>query len=158
MLRTIPLLFLIAACSGSEPDPPAEPPALPVTSAPQAGPSDSPALALAPVATLAGEWRVAGIDGASVDEPYGLSLSASASEIWWQPRCAGSVRGYAIDGPAITVKLPPDTSSLPVCHSSAPPRQADVARALDAADTIGRTSSNGIEISGGGHSLLLFSQ
>jgi hypothetical protein len=39
-----------------------------------------------------------------------------------------------------------------------PPRLADVMRALDAASTVGRTSSNGIEISGRGHSVLLFSQ
>ena len=31
-------------------------------------------------------------------------------------------------------------------------------RALDAAITVGRTTGNGVEISGGGHSVLLFSQ
>ena len=46
----------------------------------------------ATIETLEGEWRVAGIDGQSLDQPVGLALSASAQEIWWDPRCAGFVR------------------------------------------------------------------
>ena len=38
--------------------------------------------------------RVAGIDGRSFDEPYGLALSGSETELWWEPRCAGQARSY----------------------------------------------------------------
>lgn len=154
MLRILPFALLLSACSGAEPDPPAEP----SPAAPQGSPSASPSVALVPIATLEGEWRVAGIDGAEFDEPYGLALSGSESEIWWEPRCAGSVRRYTLDGLSFTAIPPPNAAAEPACDVAFPPRQADVTRALDTADTIGRTASNGIEISGGGHSLLLFSQ
>lgn len=116
--------------------------------------------------TLTGEWRVAGIDGKDFNENYGLALSASEREIWWAPRCAGIVRSYTIDGASIRFTLPAgsDTASAPgappppVCANGLPPRLNEVIRALDAASTITRTPSNGIQISGGGHSVLLFSQ
>jgi hypothetical protein len=117
------------------------------------------------VETLAGEWRVAGIDGAEFNEPYGLALSGNADELWWRPRCAGMARSYRISGGAVSFGPPagtqPSSSGAPpppVCAIGLPPRLAEVMRALDAASTVGRTSSNGIEISGGGHSVLLFSQ
>jgi hypothetical protein len=122
-----------------------------------------PGSALAPVATLAGEWRVAGIDGKNFNEPYGLALSANGEELWWAPRCAGMARSYRIDGTRIQF-LPPvdarvaESDAPPSCVPGQPARLADVMRALDAATVVGRTPSNGIEISGGGHSVLLFSQ
>ncbi len=132
--------------------------------APAATPTPTPASTLAPVASLAGEWRVAGIDGADFNESYGLALSGSADELWWRPRCAGMARTYRIDGLAISFGPPagasPPASDTPpaVCAIGLPPRLAEVVRALDAATTVGRTPNNGIEISGGGHSVLLFSQ
>ena len=125
----------------------------------------TPAATLAPVDTLAGEWRVAGIDGEDFNEPYGLALSGSGDELWWEPRCAGVARTYRIDGFGIRFAAPADTRSAssgaplpPPCVPGQPARLVDVMRALDAAATVGRTPSNGVEISGGGHSVLLFSQ
>ena len=119
----------------------------------------------APVQTLEGEWRVAGIDGQPLDQPVGLALSASAQEIWWDPRCAGYVRSYRIDGGKFTtgphigfVPRKPGEHTPPVCTIAPPPRIGDVFRALTSATAIVRTPQNGIEISGGGHSVLLFSQ
>ena len=120
---------------------------------------------LAPVASLEGEWRVAGIDGKPFDEPYGLALSADDQEVWWAPRCAGLIRSYEISGTDIRFgpsnamrAAPAGTPAPPVCAIGLPPRLDEVTRAIDAATTIGRTVNNGIEISGDGHSLLLFSQ
>jgi hypothetical protein len=120
--------------------------------------------ALGAVATLEGEWRVAGIDGQPLDQPIGLALSASKDEIWWAPRCAGFVRSYRIHGTSI--RFAPDTSVRPdssgnpppVCTIAPPASVNAVLTALDAADAVVRTPANAIEISGGGHSLTLFSQ
>ena len=151
--------FLLAACTPRSADRAPAAPAEAVATAPE------PASTLAPVTSLAGEWRVAGIDGADFNEPYGLALSGNAQELWWEPRCARVARSYRIDG--LTARFAPpigtppassDGPTPPVCAIGLPPRLAEVTRALDAADTIGRTASNGVEISGGGHSLLLFSQ
>jgi hypothetical protein len=130
------------------------------------GAGPTPGSALAPIATLAGEWRVAGIDGKDFNEPYGLALSANGDELWWAPRCAGMARSYRIDGTRIQFSPPADErvaesgapAPPPPCIPGRPARLADVMRALDAATAVGRTPSNGIEISGGGHSVLLFSQ
>ncbi|WP_120716598.1 hypothetical protein [Tsuneonella amylolytica] len=127
--------------------------------------SAAPSSSLMPIATLEGEWRVAGIDGAPFDEPYGLALSADADEIWWEPRCSGMARRYRITGLGIvTDKARPPAPVLtgqpsrPICTINPPERVQDVLRALDVADTVGRTPQNGVLLSGGGHSLLLFSQ
>ena len=135
---------------------------------PPAAPAPPPvvdASAVAAAVTLSGEWRIAGIDGRSFDESYGLALSANETEIWWVPRCAGAARSYRLEdsrarfGPVAEVRhRKPGEPTPPVCAIGLPPRLADVMSALDAADRVVRTPQNGIEISGGGRSLLIFSQ
>jgi hypothetical protein len=137
---------LLGACQRIEAPTPAP---SPTASAPAPSPE-------AP-STLVGEWRVAGIDGEPFDEPYGLGLSADARLVWMEPRCAGVARSYRISGGRIAFGPDPDARNE-VCAIGMPPRTADVLRALDAAETIRRTPSNGIEIAGGGHSLALYSQ
>jgi hypothetical protein len=53
------------------------------------------------IANLAGEWRVAAIDGREFNESYGLALSGSDRELWWEPRCAGMARSYRLTGATI---------------------------------------------------------
>lgn len=159
-------LAALAACNqeGSAPQPvPSEPDSAAATIA--TAPVVPGQAALPSPTSLAGEWRVAGIDGADFNEAYGLALSADAREIWWTPRCAGFVRSYAIQDGVIRLRAAsaqptaqPGTTPPPVCAIAPPARLPEVFRALEAADRIVRTPSNGIEISGGGHSVLLFSQ
>jgi hypothetical protein len=120
------------------------------------------------VETLAGEWRVAGIDGAALDEPVGIALSADDSEIWWEPRCAGAIVAYRIVNERfIQVEYPEPSPRPPGAEPAPPPPVCAVAvpRSLDeamtairAADRIERTRSNGVLLSGGGRSITLFSQ
>ena len=118
-----------------------------------------PATAGAP-ATLAGEWRVAGIDGEDFDEPYGIALSADEHDIWWEPRCAGARVAYRISGARFEVVPPPRGTRppAPVCKIAPPPRLAEVMDAIRAAGRIERKPQNGVRLSGEGHSLPLFSQ
>ncbi|MFC3098173.1 hypothetical protein [Alteraurantiacibacter palmitatis] len=158
-MRALPALavILLAACSQqAAPPPPA------VTE----GDERPAAMPLAEVATLAGEWRVAGIDGEELNETYGIALSASDAEIWAEPRCAGMVLAYRIDGLRYSsaqagAEISPSEAGNPpppICAIAMPPRVADVFTALREADTIGRTPANGIAISGPDRSVLLFSQ
>jgi hypothetical protein len=115
------------------------------------------------VASLAGDWRVAGIDGESFDEPVGLAMTGDDQQLWWEPRCAGVARTYRIDGDRIRFgstepPRPAGAPTPPVCAIGLPPRLDDVARALDNAVSVSRTSNNGVLISGPDHSLVLFSQ
>ena len=115
------------------------------------------------VATLEGHWRVAGIDGTSLDEPVAIALTASDRQIWWEPRCAGMARNYRIEGAAIriTSALPPRAPgepTPPVCAIGLPPRLGEVFRALDEATGIARLPSNGIRIAGPTHDVTIFAQ
>lgn len=155
-MLTLPLLLaFVAACqqpietdTGRNASPPA---------------SSSSKLGSVAVISLAGEWRIAGIDGRSVDEPIALSLTGNEQQLWWQPRCAGMARAYRMSGQAITFgsTQPPRRAGAPpppVCDIGLPPRLNEVFRALDDAQSVSRSPSNGVLISGPRHSVLLFSQ
>ena len=151
-MRVLLIALVLAACTQSAPPPPA-PRTVPLEEAARS------------VSTLAGEWRVAAIDGKDFNEPYGLGLSGDAREIWWAPRCAGLIRSYRISGTSLNIgpalgtrPRAPGEPTPPVCAIGLPPRIDEVTRALDSATTIRRTPGNGVEISGAGRSLLLFSQ
>lgn len=126
---------------------------------------------LAAPATLDGGYRVASIDGAPFDEPYGLALGVNDREIWWSPRCAGHAIAYRIEGErfmASAPEPPPSPSPPPaqdeppppplICGIAPPPRLSEVLDVLLAGQRIERTPENGIRISGGGRSVTLFSQ
>lgn len=121
------------------------------------------------VITLGGAWRLAGIDGASFDETYGLALYADGTNLWWEPRCAGQEVRYRINGTRFSAEPVPATSApqtskaetapkRPICTIGLPPRLEEVLGILLTADRIARTPENGVLISGRGRSLLLFSQ
>jgi hypothetical protein len=130
-------LLALAACS--EPD----------------GAANRPAAAPSPAtAAVIGEWRVAGIDGAEIDAPIGIALSIDASTIAYDPRCAGFVWDYRYAAGSLSLKR----RQGPICEIGYEPVLDRLAAALDAARTVRRTPSNGVELSGGGHSVLLFSQ
>lgn len=128
---------------------------------------------LAAPATLDGGYRVASIDGAPFDEPYGLALGANDREIWWSPRCAGHAIAYRIEGERFMASAPKPPPSPPpppaedepsppppplICGIAPPPRLSEVMDALLAGERIERTPENGIRISGGGRSVTIFSQ
>ncbi len=114
------------------------------------------------MSTLAGEWRVAGIDGKSLDEPVALSLTADEGQLWWSPRCAGLNRFYRIEGRQIaftpTQVTVPGEAPPPVCQIGVPARVQQVFEALDRANSIARTDNNGVLVSGPTSSVLIFAQ
>lgn len=153
---TLPLLLaLLAACQQPNQADTVHNASPAVSSSPRAG--------SVAVINLAGEWRVAAIDGRSIEGPIALSLTGNENQLWWQPRCAGMARGYRIDDQAIAFGStePPRRAgepTPPVCTIALPPRLDEVFRALDEAQSVARTPSNGVLILGPNQSLLLFSQ
>jgi hypothetical protein len=170
----VPLLLAALAGCGEPADPPAERSTSPAESRAaeparadpaDASPSSDPLTAQtpAPVSSLAGAWRVAGIDGVGLDEPVGLALTADEQQLWWEPRCAGAARAYRIDGSRISFTStqgprPAGAPTPPVCAIGLPPRLGDIMRALDDATSVTRTESNGVLIAGPRHSVTLYSQ
>lgn len=111
----------------------------------------------APAVDLAGEWRVAGIDGAPIDESYAIALSADGEMIWWDPACAMQYREYSIAGHRFAAPAR-NNNDLEVCEIGYPPELDQLWSALEAADHIERTPENAVLISGNGRSVTLFSQ
>lgn len=106
-------------------------------------------------ASLVGEYRVAGIDGTEVGGNIGIGLSITEERIYFEPRCAGFDWTYTYDAGTLAAARPADR---PVCRIAVHPEQRRLATALDAVSQAARTPSNGIELSGGGHTVTLFSQ
>ena len=113
-----------------------------------------------PQVSLAGEWRVAGVNGEDFDEPYGIALSADGEEIWWNPSCAWQSVRYTISGTRFRMIPPPEVPQEPlyVCAIAVPPRLPEIMETIRGADRIERTPANGIRLSGNGRSLTLFGQ
>jgi hypothetical protein len=118
----------------------------------------SPAADLAPVSNLAGEYRVAGIDGKAADQPFGLALSISSQRIIFDAPCGGYAWAYRLEGQRLSLSqtVRPD----PACLAAARIHHAvfDLAAAVDAATQAGRDRSNAVILAGGGHSVTLYSQ
>ena len=110
---------------------------------------------------LAGEWRVTAINGVAVKPPFVLALTADGAQLWWEPRCAGMVRGYRIDGPSVKfVPVPPPPGAdpntpIPVCAIGLPPNLDEVFAVLDAAQAVREIPGAGMMIEGVGRSMAI---
>ena len=105
--------------------------------------------------SLVGEWRVAGVDGAPIDAPIGIALSIDANSLGFDPRCAGFTWDYDYAAGQLTTK---QRSPAAVCEIGYDPVLDRLATALSAVQSAKRTPANAIELTGGGHSVTLFSQ
>lgn len=143
-------LALAALLAGAcEQERPASPSAPTGTPAPPATPrADAPA-------TLVGEWRVAGIDGQPIDAPIGIALTIDAQVIGFDPRCAGFTWDYTYSAGTLEAIRRNPTAICAIGYDPVLDRLAD---ALDRVTIVRRTAANGIELSGGGRSVTLFSQ
>ena len=126
---------------------------------------NEPAPAAETPASLVGEYRVAGIDGTEVGGGIGIGLSITESEIYYEPRCAGFDWSYTYGDGELSTERPGTPGprltagpQAPVCEVAVHPEKQRLATALDAVTRAERTPSNGIELSGGGHSVTLYSQ
>lgn len=156
----IPVLLCVATlagCSGPEPDAtqhsePAPSPAAAPSEAPPRAPA--PAKVIASVERLAGEYRIAGVDGRDIDLPYGITASISGDRIEIQADCVRLAWSYRFAGPTI------ETGRVPVksCRRALTAEEEALATAFDAATSVTLTPSNGYEFGGSGHSVTLFTQ
>lgn len=112
--------------------------------------------------SLVGHWRVAGIDDAPFDAPYGIAVRFSEDRIefdncqqiaWTYTHEAGKVTTRRT--PAITIDIAP--KPVP-CAAALPAPVAAMVDAIDAAEKAQLTPENGVRLSGGGHSVTLFRQ
>ena len=147
------LAVLLAACGESAPPP--DQPSTPLASPTGGQEVDFPILS---VEELAGEYRVAGIDGAPLDEDFGIALSISDDPMTlrFDEECGTFAWALKLEDGALSAnRLPAEPRR---CETPVHPRLLQLVEAIDAANRAARTPANGIALSGGGRSVLLFSQ
>jgi len=128
---------LLAACGGAEEAP---------------APAETPAIASA--AELAGEYRVAGINGSDIDLPHAITASIDGERIHLTSDCVNFAWSYRFEGEKLVTEQVPVES----CARGFDATEQELLAAFDVADAVHRTPANAIEISGGGNAVTLFSQ
>lgn len=153
MARRLPWLALSAAVAACSPAP-IERAQGGGSAVSTAAPSASPT----PVGSLVGEYRVAGIDGEALDLPFAMTLSIDERSIVNEGVCGGDAWDYRLEGSELelTRTRRPDPECLATVRVY--PEVLHLPAAIDAATRAERTPSNAIELSGGGHSVTLYSQ
>lgn len=144
-MRSVPLIIVaaLAACAPVATDPPA----------PGSNPAAVDGVIMAPAA-LAGEYRVAGVDGRDINLSHGVSASISEQEIEVLSQCIRFKWTYVLSGGVLAAERIPSMS----CRRALLPEEEAISRAFDQAVQARRTPANGIEFSGEGHTVTLFSQ
>ena len=128
----------------------------PVTPAATATPvSTAPAPDLiASAESLAGEYRVAAVDGADINLPHGISASIAADRINVTSDCIRFAWSYRFESGVVTTERVP----RPSCRRALLPEEEAIAAAFDNAGMVRRTPANAVEFSGGGRSVTMFGQ
>lgn len=157
-------LFVLGACTPTAEEPAdeslaaQEAPTVTMSATPTPAPSEPqpaapPANAL-PAGELPGEYRLAGVDGGDIDLPYAISASIEGGRIHVVADCINMAWSYTYTGGRLATRRVP----VEGCARGLTAEEQAVAAALDGARQAVRTPSNGIELSGGGRSVTLFSQ
>lgn len=144
------------ACSPGADDSPVDPPvpqAAPPTNASLTAPPD-PDAASEPAIALPGEYRVAGVNGVEIDQPYAITAVITADRIHLTADCLNFAWSYTARGKRIAT----DRVGVESCARGLTAAEQALVDALDSATTVLRTPSNAIELRGGGRSVTLFSQ
>ena len=141
----VALALLLSACDGGK-----DPAAAPAADRTATEPSD----AIVYAVRLAGEYRIAGVDDAPIDLPYGITASISADRIHVVADCINAAWSYRFDGPRLV------TERVPVegCARGLTPQEEAVIAAFDTASSVSINRANGRDFTGGGHKVTLFSQ
>lgn len=162
MVVSLSAIALLSSCGEERPPPESEPVVQPARQTSAFRPENT----LTSVAALQGEYRVAGIDDAPLDAPFGIALSIAGPVLSFQPVCAGFVWtiGISQDGRLDLVRNPDfgperqSDGSFAICDVEVAPELYQLGQALDHVSLARQTPDGGLLLSGDGRSVTLFSQ
>ncbi len=101
-----------------------------------------------------GEYRLAGADGADVNLGHAITVSVSAERIETFSQCVTPRWNYRYeDG-----QLRTEPIIEPICDRGRYPAEDALAAVFDDPQEVRRTPENGFYLTGGGHSITLFTQ
>jgi hypothetical protein len=157
-LASLAVALALAGCQPSAETPPTSsgadtPGARPAAPLPAAA-GEGEAGAIVSAGALVGEYRIAGVDGRDIDLPHGISASIDPTTIRVSADCLSFAWRYRFEGARLVTESTPVRS----CRRGLMPEEEAIRAAFDAAQAVRRLPSNGIELTGGGRSVLLFSQ
>ena len=142
-------LSAVAALSACTPVTSAEQPAVPVDTPTGLNASD-----------IAGEWRVAGVNGGEVNQSNGITASITDKTILINSGCVNMVYSYTLSNGTFSAALGQDVGGKPVmsCMRGLSDTENAIGDAIQKADTAKKDASNALVLSGGGTSLSLYTQ
>jgi hypothetical protein len=161
MFRALLVALLAAACSPSSPTEnaagpaAAEPPQLPEAApAPPILPAD--ATAVIDAGSIEGEWRVAGVAGQPLSQPFGISATIREGSIRFVSPCITRRYGLEISGGLATARLM--TNETPDCVRALTIDERGLERAMGQVKTAYRLPSKALVLDGPAGAVTLFTQ
>lgn len=161
MFRPAFIMLLVAACS---PSGPAEnqtgPPAVEAPQAAEAAPAPpilpADATAVDDVGSIEGEWRVAGVGGQPLSQPFGISATIRDGSVRFVSQCI--TRRYSLDtkGGLVTARLA--GNDVPDCVRALTIDERGLERAMGQVRTVYRLPSNALVFDGPAGAVTLFTQ
>ena len=158
MFRAVFLALLGAACSPSAPEgnraetPPAR--------APEAAPAPpilpAGATAVDDIASIQGEWRVAGVGGQPLSQPFGISASIKGKRIRFVSQCIARQYDLQVSGGLAASRLV--GNDVPDCVRALTIDERGLEQAMAQATAVYRLPSNALVFGGPAGAVTLFTQ
>lgn len=145
--------LLVAACADPEAQPVTPPDAATRSNVLNTAPSPA-SEEREVVESIEGLYRVAGVDGRDINLPHGITATIDGSQIEVHSQCVRFTWTYRFEGGRLITEPIPQV----ICQRAQYAEEQAIDAALTAAERVRRTAANGLEFSGGGHSITLFSQ
>ena len=150
MMGRVPIAALacaLAGCGQQAAAPDGDPATKPVAS------QDEIAVGNAP-ASLVGNYRVAGADGAEVDLGWAITVAITGDTIRYGSQCVSGTWTYTYTEGRMSTEAVP----IAVCDRGRYPAEEALDAVFGSSPTVSRTAENGLLFEGGDHSVTLFSQ
>lgn len=150
----MPAVVLLAACGAPDSAKSPNPEPHPAAANSPDGVSTPAGDSIGSAERLAGEYRIAGVDGAALDLPYGVTASISENRIHVVADCINMAWSYRFSGASLAT----ERVAVEGCARGLMPQEQAIADAFDAASKVSVNRANGLDFEGAGHSVTLFTQ
>jgi hypothetical protein len=158
MIRRVSIMLLAAACSPKVPQrqPPSEPKVEQLAPAPAPPILPAGATPVAGLDSIKGEWRVAGVAGQPLSQPFGISASIKGGRVRFVSQCISRQYELSIDGGLVTARL--IANETPDCARALTIDERGLEQAMGQVRTAYRLPSNALVFDGPAGAVTLFTQ
>ena len=114
------------------------------------------ATAVNDVASIGGEWRVGGVAGQALSQPFGISASIGDGRVRFASQCITRQYELRVEGGLVTTRLL--GNDVPDCARPLTIDERAIEQAMDQARTAYRLPSNALVFDGPAGAVTLFTQ